>query len=391
MRVQRVFESKRLEHYLGTSMSENLALLIFSLHVLFAAFLLTVKNGKRLSNQLLAFFLFITAVDISNFVFQSFYSEHLNLNMIRANVAALLAPTLYLYIKSVVIEDFKLKFQYLYHLLPFVAISVLFMPRFHWVDETAKMAFFSHQQPMIEMVIAPIFMHLQLAAYLFAIFLTLRRYNLAVTNTHSDLSQLNKDWLMAFTGLFFIEFVLVTIRNIVKFTTLEHNLNWLTPVMLLSALGFIGWILWQALHKPEIFSGIRAIEFNKIPALTNNKTHRIDQYQAEKISHTLLQHMTKHKTYLQSGITLQALATKLNVDAQDLSWVLNRYLGTHFFDYINKLRIDESVRRLTDVNNDKTILDIAYNVGFNSKSSFNTAFKKHTGKTPSSFRSLSTR
>lgn len=370
-------------------MSQNLAFVIFSLHVFFSAFLLTVKTGKLLSNRLLVLFLLITAVDISNFVFQDFYSEYLNFNMMRANIAALLAPTLYLYVRSVVIEDFRLKFQYLFHLLPYIAISVLFIPRFHGVDTTAKMVFFSHQQPMIEMIIAPIVMHLQLAAYLFAIFLTLKRYKLAVTNTHSDLTRLNKNWLMAFTGLFFIEFLLVTVRNIVKFTTLEHSLNWLTPLMLLSALGFISWILWQALHKPEIFSGISAIEFSKIPASKNNKTHRIDQHQAEKISHTVVQHMIEYKTYLQSGITIQTLAGKLNVDAQDLSWVLNHYLETHFFDYINKLRIDESVRRLTDVNNDKTILDIAYDVGFNSKSSFNTAFKKHTGKTPSQYRKSS--
>jgi AraC-like DNA-binding protein len=94
--------------------------------------------------------------------------------------------------------------------------------------------------------------------------------------------------------------------------------------------------------------------------------------------------MSAQKPYLDNSLTLQGLAEQTNSSERQLSFLINKVLGQHFYDYINSYRIEEACRLLTQ--NDLNIQQIMYEVGFNSKSSFNTAFKKNTGQTPSQFR-----
>ncbi|MCY4334687.1 MAG: AraC family transcriptional regulator [Litoreibacter sp.] len=72
-----------------------------------------------------------------------------------------------------------------------------------------------------------------------------------------------------------------------------------------------------------------------------------------------------------------------------VSQVLNEKIGQSFFDFVNSYRVKEAQTRL--LNSDETILAIAYDIGFNSRSSFYTAFKKGTGQTPTAFRSKAVR
>ncbi|KZB61097.1 AraC family transcriptional regulator [Thalassospira lucentensis] len=84
-------------------------------------------------------------------------------------------------------------------------------------------------------------------------------------------------------------------------------------------------------------------------------------------------------------LTMPKLANAVGVTPNQLSYVLNQHLGKSFFDFVNEVRTNEASRLLIE-EPDRTILDIAISVGFNSKSTFNLAFKKITGKTPSAYR-----
>ena len=97
--------------------------------------------------------------------------------------------------------------------------------------------------------------------------------------------------------------------------------------------------------------------------------------------------MDEKKPYLIPSITLNELAEKAEIPPRSLSYIINNSLNQTFFDFINRYRVSEAQRLLSDsASNIKTILDILYEVGFNSKSVFNTAFKKHTYMTPSNYR-----
>jgi AraC-like DNA-binding protein len=111
-----------------------------------------------------------------------------------------------------------------------------------------------------------------------------------------------------------------------------------------------------------------------------------DVQQMEQDAKHLLQFMEEQHPYLEHQLTLQKLALFTGFPAYRISDILNKHLSLNFFDFVNRYRIDEWKRRAQEAPQSITIQELAYSVGFNSKSSFNAAFKKHTGQTPSEYR-----
>ncbi|MCF6317995.1 MAG: AraC family transcriptional regulator [Proteobacteria bacterium] len=99
-----------------------------------------------------------------------------------------------------------------------------------------------------------------------------------------------------------------------------------------------------------------------------------------------LNELIEHKNiHLQPSLTIGNLAKSSGYPEYLISLFINRVHAMNFRDYINKLRIKEAKKLLLE-NNKQTVLDVAYECGYNSKSTFNSAFKKITGQTPSQFR-----
>lgn len=97
--------------------------------------------------------------------------------------------------------------------------------------------------------------------------------------------------------------------------------------------------------------------------------------------------MKEEKVYTNHDLTLDLLSEKMGVSPRTLSSVINGYYGCNFFEYVNGYRIEEAKRLLTSEElKDTTVLDIMYEVGFNSKATFNGFFKKVEGLTPSEYR-----
>ncbi len=98
-------------------------------------------------------------------------------------------------------------------------------------------------------------------------------------------------------------------------------------------------------------------------------------------------HMSLQRPYLNNTLSLPELADQLGISANHLSQTINQQTNKNFFDYVNSYRVEQAKRLLSDPNTScKTILDVSEHSGFNSKSAFYTAFKKHVGVTPSQFK-----
>lgn len=107
---------------------------------------------------------------------------------------------------------------------------------------------------------------------------------------------------------------------------------------------------------------------------------------AEAYLRTLLDFMKQEKPYLDPEFTLHKLSDKIGIPYHCLSQVINGHLNKIFFDFINEYRIDDAVNQLTHTpDHQKNIQEIAHAVGFHSQSAFNRAFKKHTQHTPSDY------
>jgi AraC-like DNA-binding protein len=98
----------------------------------------------------------------------------------------------------------------------------------------------------------------------------------------------------------------------------------------------------------------------------------------------LLDFMRLEKPFLDPKLTLSGLAGYLDMSSNQLSQIINQQEQINFHDFVNRYRVDEFIHRASQ-NNSFSILAHALDSGFNSKSSFNSIFKKHKDMTPSQY------
>ena len=125
-------------------------------------------------------------------------------------------------------------------------------------------------------------------------------------------------------------------------------------------------------------SPARKVKGKKRPCLTPG--------QSQNYSARLMEHISANKPFLDPDLSLRELARQIDIHPNHLSWMLNQNLGMNFNVFINKYRIETfmSIARAKE-NKKLTIEGLAYESGFNSKTVFNTYFKKETGLTPSQY------
>lgn len=121
-------------------------------------------------------------------------------------------------------------------------------------------------------------------------------------------------------------------------------------------------------------------------ATTKEKKELLDKNKVTVYTKRLLDYIAKNKPYLEANLSLRTLAGQVDIHPNQLSWLLNESLGKNFNEFINHYRIQYFKELSKDPKNSKyTILSLAYDSGFNSKTVFNTYFKKETGLSPKQF------
>lgn len=143
----------------------------------------------------------------------------------------------------------------------------------------------------------------------------------------------------------------------------------------------------KPLHGNESFRDLvtkYSLESNIIKNIPKkSKTTHLDEEETKHYSNSLLTLMENEKPYLNSKLGLKDLAVKLNLHPNKLSWLLNESFDKNFYNFINEYRIKEFQKKAIDeTNKHLSILGLAYDSGFNSKSVFNDYFKKAVGQTP---------
>jgi len=360
-----------------------LAILIVILFLLFSIFLLSVKREKKLSNQLLAGFLIFTAIDISAFFYQKYIILPLNLEMLRNSVSSFKNPLLFLYILSIIYSNFKLKWKHLIHILPWIIRILILMPNFFLASNEAKLEFQNNFDENIEIQFLGYFGDLVSLVYLIAEIYYIARYRkLLLENFADKLAFKNYNWLKQLAILLFIGQVLTWVKGYSRSNLSIESTNSLRTIVLVFGIGFVCWLFLKAVNTPKLFKGIEVDLKTSQEIIGKNKQEAVN-HQLEFLKN----YMRTKKPFLNSSLTIRKLAEEIKMNSRDLSVLINQNLNQHFFDFVNEYRIEESKQILRNpLKKEFTILEILYEVGFNSKSSFNTAFKKHTGLTPTQFR-----
>lgn len=335
------------------------------LFLLLTVFLVSHKSENRISNRLFALFLIVTSIDLSGQFMRDFYRSQPVINQLRLAIVLLQIPLFYFYVKKVCFKDFKMNFNSFWHILPATIFYFLFL----LFDVSPKLE--------IGYIIA---VQIQYYAYLVVIFLLLAKYKRIHLTYHSLQSETFR-WLIAITIIFLVGNTIVLVRGIFEVFNNYQKIPILNLGIALFGLGAASWFVLYTMRNPELFTRVNA----SLALSKKNTTEDDDQLQAEV--DRLLEYMKAKKPYLNEALTLQELAIKTEMSTKRLSVLINQKIGKHYFDFINDYRIEESKKLLKE--SELTVQQIMYEVGFNSKSSFNTAFKKSTSLTPSGFRKIS--
>lgn len=357
--------------------------LFISLFLVF--FLLTAKTKHKLSNALFAVFLIIIAIDISEPLFNKVVYFPSDLGMFRSTLAFLQIPVFYLYVLSVCYSDFKLKPQYLLHLIPFLIANLVLLPNFYLVDGASKIDFIETRQNRIELKINHIVIHLQIIIYMIAIFMLLRKSKKLYLENYAGTHISSYHWLFQFTVVLCVLYLIALLKNIFKFSDYPSVSEGIKVGLVLFQVLMVCWYLFKALNNPDLFRNIDS-NLKLVADIVSEERNNEQPVLTEDIL-KLKKYMDEEKPFLDPSLTIQDVSNSIEIPTRELSVLINHQLGQHFYDFINSYRIHYAMNILKDETKAKvTILEILYEVGFNSKSSFHTAFKKHTGNTPTAFR-----
>jgi AraC-like DNA-binding protein len=375
-----------------------ISLLIVFVSLLLAAFLLTMRSENYLSNLLLAIFLIVGAIDSdSNFLGSYIYPNYPALGMFLSSLVFFQMPLLYLYLVSVIFTDFKLKWKHFWHGLPFLVNFIVFIPRFYAVGSEGQLEYLLSQtqsERQIEVEFSYIILHLQLFVYLIFSFILVNKYRRLLLENYSNASLFNYKWLFQLVFIISFEVTMASLKNLFMFFGSEEAYFYSQLITSVVALTYIVWFVMKTMRHPELFRGIdsklqlvtKMIEDANSPD-ESIISDTVDSNEQKEIIEKLENHMKVNEPFMDSSLSVYDLAKQINVPSRELSIAINHHLDKHFFDFVNEYRIKKAMEIFKNTNDEKlTVLEVLYEVGFNSKSSFNTAFKKFTGTTPSEFK-----
>jgi len=356
-----------------------------------ALFLLSVKTKYKLGNRLFAFFLIANAIDASKYLIHHIPENFINLEAFRWSIVYLVPASFYLYTKSVCFSDFRLKPKHLLHTIPFVAYNLFLMSGIYFEDTAMKLHFIKDMNQMLINHFFYFLFEFLFQVYFIASFLVIRKSRTVYLEnyTNPNISVINA--LHKITIIYYFLHFLVLLRWLVTFTIGAGEVRaWIVTLDGFSFLFCTCWYLYIALNNPEFFRGVDSQLKPITDVVPKQKSSAVIDDEKSKQIEFLKDFMISKEPYLDSSLTIQDLAEQVKMPVKDLSALINLYMDKHFFDFINEYRIEKAKEILKDYSQKNlTILEILYQVGFNSKSSFSTSFKKHTGKTPTEFRKSS--
>lgn len=155
-------------------------------------------------------------------------------------------------------------------------------------------------------------------------------------------------------------------------------------IAVLVLLGLLG-IIYQGLENPFVFKALSSQEhYISAEAQQQYSRSKLTPEEGQTYLKQLLAFMDQEKPYRHFQLSIDELANMSNIPPRYLSQIINEQLKKNFFDFINSYRIEAA--KVLLMNPEKRISEVMYDVGFSSRSSFNTHFKKYTGMTPSQYR-----
>lgn len=364
----------------------------FSL-LLWVLLLIRGYKEQRLSDKLLGWIMFILAMELQDYTFgfagiNVLWNE---LNGFPRGVSLLFGPIVYFYFRSQVNRSFTINKVDLWHFLPYVLYFLYEIFFFLQGPESVEKKQASTYNEVLSVVLR-LSLLVSFIYYLSKCLLIYRSYRKWSINQFSNTELIDFSWFRNFLYAMILWLVCREIMNILDgFLDLDFYQDWWWNLVLMVVAFYIGLAGYSQRQPAKIYFEIDQ-DSQKEPSLSDQKNEKqsdsvaIQAAERAAMAEQLERLMAKDRLYLQPDLNLQELAQHLQINAVQLSSTINQELGQNFNDYINSLRIEEFIRAYTsDVNRRFTLLSIALDSGFNSKATFNRAFKKIKGCSPKEY------
>ncbi len=242
------------------SLSNLLSIVIPFEALLFTYYILSLKVERRISNVFIALFIFDFGLE--NFMpilYENVFINHPQYALILDTLFFLQLPLIYLYIKSAAFKDFKLRRIDLLHLIPFVIANLFILINYHILPFESKKSIMLNGMIDLqrEMYIVFSLFGLQMIVYFILSFREINRYKQIVEENYSDIGKYNYKWIRQLLSAFVFILVITVIKNFTWSQINEEFHEILNLVLQVFVLVFITWMIYKALKRPYLFSGVK--------------------------------------------------------------------------------------------------------------------------------------
>lgn len=379
---------------LGAAQGFLLALLIFH------------KHGRLYANHFLGSLMLLYSIILADLLLQDlgFYAGRPRLKFIGLGLPFVIGPLHYLYAKYLVYPSRKFRGIEWLHFLPLILFKIYLLPDFLHNGGMITAVFSATETgslPLADLLFNWAIIA-QIMIYLYLTLLIIRRYSRDIKDQFSNIARVRLDWLRNITLLAMYAWLVFFVENIFLFAGIQFShlfsLSSVIGALYVYLLGYLGLFKSEIFTEPAVAASISRLHLldsahimgdsGQVPeSVRKYEKSGLSPEKAKEYLDRLICLMEEEKPYRNSDLTLQQLAEMAGITPHNLSEVINTQLRHNFFDFVNQYRLEEVKRALLEPENQHLkILAIAFEAGFNSKTSFNTIFKKYLGMTPSEYR-----
>ena len=360
----------------------------------FLSLLLLIKKNKSRADKILVLWLLLISISqlfnyltITEIIFQ--YPKWLGIDF---GMPIVIGLFLYFYVREVTGNPLKSIPKILLHLSPSIIVYLLAIP-FYNIPGVDKIYVYKNEGIGYEWYVIMNNLVIAISGLVYSIWslILIKRHRLKIQNTFSNTDRKELNWLRILT----IGFGLIWLTS----AFFENTIIYSAVVVFVLVIAIFG------INQLGIFNSTIIVEkaLEQEPEVTNDKQEGsevlksktpsekyaksgLNEGMASRIYTNLKAIMEDSSYYKNEELTLVELSKSLKVHPNHLSQVINEMEGKNFYNYINSLRINEFIKLAQLPENKKyTMISLAYDCGFSTKSTFNKHFKLVTGKTPTQF------
>ena len=360
-------------------------ILIFGIiQAFFFSLQFSTKKNKTLSDKIIGFWLLVLAIQIFFIILNQnnqSKTSFLFVSNFQLLFTLLHGPFLLLYVQKLVFGELDFTKKDTYHFIPFISGIVLNL-----------ILYFVNNDNEILVKGVAVAGAISGLIYCFITLSLLQKHKKGIRNSFSYTENINLNWLLNLTiGLLTIWIGASILVILSRFCNINLPLTWFFIIipMFIFYIGFCG-IRQQIIYTVPVAKILKKGSFSttEMPVKISDsyKKSGLHVHNMKTIHERLLKSMQQNRLFLNPTLSLSALSKELNIPAHHLTQTFNEYAHMSFYDFVNTFRVNDFKERIRAPENKKfSLLGIAFDCGFNSKSSFNRVFKKFTSLTPSEY------